>query len=225
LEKIQLESDLRWSQQNALKAQMNPHFLFNILNSIKGYIYENDKANAIKYLSDFSSLVRDVLELSSLSYVSLEKELQFIKVYIALEAMLLEDDFEYHINVSEAIDTSYLQIPTLLLQPFVENSFKHGLRFQKGRKKLELNLRISEETDELIIDVIDNGIGREQSTKIYQSSDKRTSFATNAINQRIELLNQEIQNSIQVTIFDLKDTEDNNIGTQVQLQIKLTNGQ
>lgn len=221
LEKIQLESDLRWSQQKALKAQMNPHFLFNILNSIKGYIYENDKTNAIKYLSDFSSLVRDVLELSSLSYVSLEKELEFIKVYIELEAMLLEEDFDYEINFPKDLDISFIQIPTLILQPYIENAFKHGLRFQKGHKKLLLNIYLIENDEYLIIDIIDNGIGREKSAEMNQKSDKRTSFATNSLNQRMQLLNQEVPNSIVVQIIDLNEDHSISKGTQVQIKIKL----
>lgn len=222
LQRIQLESDLRWSQQNALKAQMNPHFLFNVLQSIKGFIYENDKTSAIKYLDEFSSLVRDVLENSSLSYISLQKELEFLSVYIDLESMLLDSDFEFTLQVDEKVDMGYTEIPSMILQPFVENAFKHGLRYLKGQKKLMLTIAESQKDDKITIVLEDNGIGLKKSREMNTSFDsRRRSFASAAITQRIELLNSENPGSVQVFVEDKQVSESGrSSGTIVRIIIK-----
>ena len=203
LKRIKLENELRLTQQNALKAQMNPHFLFNVLNSIKGYIYENDKKNASRYLSDFSSLVRKVLELTSLTDVSLEEEIETLKLYIELESMLLQSDFSYAILVDDNVDISGIQIPTLLLQPFVENAFKHGLRHKTGSKQLLIKISTNAIKDILTIEITDDGIGRAASKLINdQNGVKHKSFALSAVEQRIELLNFEKRDLVGVEIID-----------------------
>jgi hypothetical protein len=201
--RLKLENELRLTQQNALKAQMNPHFLFNVLNSIKGYIYENDKKNASRYLSDFSSLVRKVLELSSVTDVPLEQEIETLKLYIELESMLLQSDFSYAVLVDEDVDISGVQIPTLLLQPYVENAFKHGLRHKTGSKKLLIKISINNAKDVLTIDITDDGIGRAASELINnQNGFKHKSFALSAIEKRIQLLNFEKRDLVGVEIID-----------------------
>lgn len=220
LSHLQLQNDLRLTQQNALKAQMNPHFLFNVLNSIKGYIYENDKKNAARYLGDFSNLVRKVLELSSLPVVSLEMELEALKLYIDLEAMLLQNDFKYTIDIDDNVDSSGIKVPALLLQPYVENALKHGLRHKLGNKELKIHVVYKEEDELLVISISDNGIGREAAEKINDS--KRTdhqSFATEAIKRRIELLNHDKKGVVGVEIVDNFDPQGNPDGTTVIIRI------
>ena len=203
LQQLQLENELRLTQQSALKAQMNPHFLFNVLNSIKGYIYENDKKNAARYLSDFSSLVRKVLELSSLSTVALEQELEALKIYIDLEAMLLQSDFAYEIHLDPNVDTSAIQVPALLLQPYVENAFKHGLRHKPGKKRLLISVRMIQQKGLLIVEITDNGIGRKASMELNaQYRNEHQSFATSAMEKRIELLNYERRDVVGVELRD-----------------------
>lgn len=219
LRRLKLENELRLTQQNALKAQMNPHFLFNVLNSIKGFIYENDKKNAAKYLSDFSNLVRKVLEMSSLPKVTLAQEIEVLTLYIDLEAMLLESDFSYTMQVDETIDTSYVHIPALLIQPYVENAFKHGLRHKTGTKKLDIHFEYIEKEEVLIVRITDNGIGRSASAGINSQNDPgHHSFATSAMEKRLQLLNHEKENMIGVEIVDNFEGEEPS-GTTVILKV------
>jgi ligand-binding sensor domain-containing protein/signal transduction histidine kinase len=220
IDRLKLENDLRLTQQAALKAQMNPHFLFNVLNSIKGYIYENDKKNAALYLNDFSDLVRKVLELSALPKVKLEEEINVVELYIKLEAMLLQQSFSYTIEVDKSLDSSAIYIPALIIQPFIENSFKHGLRHKQGDKHLDLHISL-EGLSTLIVEIIDNGIGRKASAEINSKQDKNhTSFATSAIENRIALLNHEKSGIIGIEIIDLLDGV-KPLGTKVILRINI----
>jgi ligand-binding sensor domain-containing protein len=219
LNRISLENDLRLTQQNALKAQMNPHFIFNILNSIKSFIYENDKKNAIRYLGDFSNLVRKVLDLSDKPLVSLEQELEILKVYIELESMLLVNEFSYNILIDKSVDLNEIQIPSLIIQPYVENAFKHGLRHKKGAKNLEIKIEYDENECLLYIEISDNGIGRKEAKKINKENAKAyDSFATSAIDKRIQLLNYSRKDIIGVEISDKLIGKEVN-GTTVKIRI------
>jgi ligand-binding sensor domain-containing protein len=222
IERINLENELRLTQQSALKAQMNPHFIFNVLNSIKGFIYENDKKNAASYLSNFADLIRKILELSNSPYVKLEQELEALELYIKLEAMLLHKDFSYSIQVDKNIDSSAIQIPALIIQPYVENAFKHGLRHKEGNK--ELNILLSKPNHNLLqIEIEDNGIGREAAEKINTANTKKhESFASTAIEKRINLLNHEKEGIIGVEFIDLKQENNLPAGTKVVLRITLS---
>ena len=190
-----------------------------MLNSIKGYIYENDKKNAARYLSDFSSLVRKVLELSSLPTVSLEEEIEALKLYIDLEAMLLQRDFEYSIITDENIDLSAVHVPSLLLQPYVENAFKHGLRHKKGPKRLIIRIQMNYSDGLLIIEITDNGIGRNAAELLNtQNRGEHQSFASSAMEKRIQLLNFEKKDVVGVEIRDNFEIRES-AGTTVIIQI------
>lgn len=218
IERLQIENELRLSQQSALKAQMNPHFIFNVLNSIKGYIYENDKKNASLYLSRFSDLIRKILDMSSRQYVTIEEELEVTKLYVSLESMLLDEEFDFNISVAEDID-SY-KLPALFIQPFIENAFKHGLRYKKGTKSLSITFDVAPNSEQLLVTITDNGIGREASEKINTNLRKgHQSFATSAINKRINLLNSVHENTVTVQIIDLFD---NNGPTGTTVILKFT---
>lgn len=222
LKRIQLENDLRFSQETALKAQMNPHFLFNVLNSIKGYIYENDKKNAAFYLSSFSDLVRKILTHSSSQEIELQEEIEILKLYIELEAMLIQDDFKYDIVIDENLDISHIKIPALLIQPYIENAFKHGLRHKSGKKTIDINFDIDTKNNCLIVTIKDNGVGRIKSEMINKKlKNSHQSFATNATAKRIELLNSNQKNIISVQIIDNIANEGNPLGTSVVLTISL----
>lgn len=218
MRRLQLEHELKLSQETALRAQMNPHFIFNVLNSIKSYIYENDKKKAVGYLQRFSDLIRKILEQSSVAWVKLEDELEFLKLYIELESMLFVNDFEYNIYIDDTIDTNSTRIPSLILQPYIENSFKHGLRHKEGKKQLAIEIK-SETESVLIITITDNGIGREQANKInHENIKKHTSFSTEAIN-RISVLNQNQPGIISILYYDLKHDNNNSKGTSVEIKI------
>lgn len=219
LQKLKLENELRLTQQSALKAQMNPHFIFNVLNSIKGYIYESDKQNAIRYLSDFSGLVRKVLDMSSKSTVTLSEELDAVELYIHLEAMLLDSEFDYAFEIDSDVDTEFLRVPALIIQPYVENAFKHGLRHKQGSKELKMQVRKVEQ-DVLEIRISDNGVGREASAEINSRNQAtHESFASEASKKRIDLLNHRQKELVGVEIVDNFDKQGDPSGTTVIIRI------
>jgi ligand-binding sensor domain-containing protein len=220
VERINLEHQLKLSQETALRAQMNPHFIFNVLNSIKSYIYENDKKKAASYLQRFSDLVRKILEQSSMPWVKLDEEIELLKLYIELESMLFIDEFHYSIQIDDSIDTSHTSLPSLILQPFIENAFKHGLRHKLGKKKLEIVFAIDTINTVLNVTITDNGIGRNQSKIINDDNAKKhSSFSTRAIN-KVSTFNQNKPGIISITYVDLFDDDNNSIGTTVEIKIK-----
>jgi hypothetical protein len=224
IEHLQLENELRLTQQAALKAQMNPHFLFNVLNSIKGYIYENDKKNAVNYLNNFSELVRKVLTLSSLATVKLKDEIEVLELYIKLEEMLLDGEFEFIKDISSSLDSESIEIPSLIIQPYIENAFKHGLRHKSGKKVLLIKIHLDQKEDVLSVEITDNGIGRVASHELNSHSKQHDSFATKANEKRIDLLNYKKSGIVGVSVIDLNQKEHNTVGTTVILKIHLQNG-
>jgi signal transduction histidine kinase len=222
IEKLALENELKLSQQTALKAQMNPHFLFNVLNSIKSFIYENDKKSAAEYLSKFAELVRGILTMSSLPMVKLSDEIKALELYIQLEAMLLEPPFEYTLTVDKSIDAAAISIPSLIIQPFIENSFKHGLRHKPGAKNLQIRIELNDAAHQLKVSIEDNGIGRAQSAVLNsKNSPSHQSFATQANAQRLALLNKDADEKVSVQFEDKVDEQEMANGTIVILNIAL----
>lgn len=220
LHKMRLENELRLSQQIALKAQMNPHFIFNVLNSIKGYIYENDKKKAAAYLSDFSDLVRRILVMSSQSSIRLSEEMEALAAYIRLEQMMLDGNFVYEENVSKEIDSEGIRIPVLLIQPFIENAFQHGLRHKSGEKKLTLHVYYESAKSILVIEITDNGIGRKKSAELNSKTrQNHKSFAVEYSSKRIQLINEEKSGLVGVEIRDLTDVNGDACGTRVIIKI------
>ncbi len=220
LKRVALENELQLWQQTALQAQMSPHFLFNVLNSIKTYIYENDKAKAIHYLNLFANLVRKVLQSSQKNTIRLSEELDLLADYIALEGMLFEEDFEWRIEVPEDLPTDDWQVPTSLLQAFVENAFKHGLRYKKGLKQLWLRVHAPDASC-LCIEVEDNGVGRAKSAEINaRHQPKHHSFALHNIRKRIDLLNQNEDFCIEISFTDKKDEAQVPLGTLVVIKLQ-----
>jgi ligand-binding sensor domain-containing protein len=221
IERINLENELILSRESALKTQMNPHFIFNVLNSIKAYIYKNEKQNASSYLSDFSDLIRMFLNMSNQPLIPLAEELNMLNLYINLEAMLLNKDFEFKLDIEKGINQQQIKIPSLIIQPFVENAFKHGLHHKSGEKKLTISIQ-QIDASTLKIEIEDNGIGREATREIQEKSLKtHTSFATSAIEKRIELLSRG-NNKVKVETIDLK-AENKAIGTKVIVTIAIQN--
>lgn len=219
IERINLENELRLSRETALKSQMNPHFVFNVLNSIKAYIYKNDKQKATSYLNEFSDLIRVFLQMSNKPLISLSEEIRMLKLYIDMEAMLLGDDFSFQINIDDNLDIEQTYMPSLILQPFIENAFKHGLHNKQGNKQLIISFSPST-SDSIEIEITDNGIGRiaAQQTKETEKL-KHESFATSAIQKRIELLNKHHQ-TVSFMIHDLYDENKQALGTTVKLKVR-----
>jgi len=207
------------SELTALKAQMNPHFMYNALNSIQALILQKDIKNSNLYLSQFSRLMRKVLDVSGKTEISLQEEMDTLSLYLSLEKLRFGDDFQYELNCSNELDSYSIFIPPMLLQPFVENAVKHGLLHKKGDKKL--NISFNREKQLLICEIADNGIGRAHAQEIKnRQKEASSSFSTNATQKRIELLNSVDQKNLQIDIIDLYENT-NPCGTKVVLKIPI----
>src|SRR5690606_31493290 len=146
----------------SLRSEMNPHFIFNALNSVNSFIASNDERTANKYLSDFSQLMRAVLENSDEDFIPLKKEIELLELYTKLEHFRFKDKFDYTITVDETIAVDDYQIPPMLLQPYIENAVWHGLRYKTEKGHLHISIDKKNDT-EITITIADDGIGRERS--------------------------------------------------------------
>ena len=214
-----VESELKSSQLTAIKAQMNPHFLYNALNSIQDLILQKDVRNASRYLTKFSLLMRQVLEVSSNMSVSMMREMEILQLYLDLEKLRFGDEFEYQLNLPKGQDLAALQIPSMIIQPFVENAIKHGLLHKTdGQQQLSIDFEI---TDIVICTITDNGVGRAHSAEIKKRRGLQpVSFATSATQRRLSILNQTHSEKIGFEIVDLYENEVAS-GTKVILTIPI----
>jgi len=205
------------SELKALRIQMNPHFIFNSLNSIQYYVLNADSKTAYKYLTKFSSLMRKILQNSKENFLPLEEEIASLKLYLELENMRLEDSLHIQFDIEETIDLHKTLIPTLFLQPFVENAIIHGLMPKEGDKKLKITLKKLNKGFKCEIE--DNGIGRDKSKILNeQRSRSHQSTALKAINNRIEIFNTSSKINISMQIVDLFE-EEKSVGTKIILII------
>ena len=202
----------------SLRSQMNPHFIFNALNSVNSFIASNDERAANKYLTDFSKLMRAVLENSEEDFIPLEKEIELIKLYTQLEHFRFQDKFDYTICVDDGILLNDFMIPPMLLQPYIENAVWHGLRYKK--EKGHLDIQISKESErELKITITDDGIGREQSKALKTKHQKKqNSKGMGNIKKRVAILNEMYKDKVDVSVADFQDAED--AGTKVVVTLK-----
>jgi len=213
------EKKIAETEMTALRAQMNPHFIFNCLNSIKLYTLENDSQTASDYLSMFSQLIRLVLENSRSEKVTLEKEMETLQLYINLEAMRFKDKVKYQIHKAPDIDQQYTKLPPLLIQPYVENAIWHGLMHKKEGGNIVID--ITQTTDYfLLVEIKDDGIGREQAAAYKsKSATKQKSFGLKMTSERLEMINQVYGIKADVQVEDLKDEMKNAKGTKVIIKI------
>lgn len=201
----------------SLRSQMNPHFIFNALNSVNNYISKSDERSANRYLSDFSKLMRSVLENSEEDFIPLAKELELLELYIKLEHSRFPEKFDYKLNVDGNLDVSDFQIPPMLLQPYIENAIWHGLRYKKEKGVLEVSIN-SKSNDELQILILDDGIGRKKSAELKTVNQKKQkSKGMGNIRQRVAILNDMYGDKVSVEISDLKT---NGAGTKVMFTLK-----
>lgn len=205
-------------EMKALRAQMNPHFIFNVLNSIQQYMLQNNKHLAQKYLSKFAKLIRLILDNSSKTEVSLAEELKLICLYVELEQQRMENKFEFVYIVDELLHLDNLSIPSMLLQPHVENAIKHGL--MNHSKKGILKLTVVEKQQFIFIVIEDNGVGRKRSAAINQSDRMdHISHGTAITEARIATYNRANAEQIKSEIIDLVDDENLPLGTRVEIAI------
>jgi tetratricopeptide (TPR) repeat protein len=201
-----------------LRSQLNPHFIFNSLSSIQHFITENDKSNALRYLSKFSNLLRKVLESSFNLNSVLEDEINLLKVYLELESLRFTDSFTYNIELKGDLDASYYEMPTLLLQPFIENALLHGLLPKEGHKKILISFQENEQMIHCVIE--DNGIGREASRAMNNKKSRDGLPRGIAVSeQRLSLLARQYNLHAGVTYEDIFDEHGNAVGTRVHIDL------
>jgi tetratricopeptide (TPR) repeat protein len=213
------EKQLLTLEQTMLRSQMNPHFLFNSLNSIKLYIINNEKKNAVHYLNKFSKLVRKILEASSLKEISLADELETVELYMNIENIRFSNEIGFEVIIEKDIDVHNIKIPSLILQPFLENALWHGLSSKEGAKNIQL--WVSRENEYFTnISISDNGVGRKTAEKIKEGKVlKRKSIGIDITKERLANFSKDYQNSFNVAIVDLYDSHHNPCGTRVELRI------
>jgi len=201
----------------SMRSQMNPHFIFNALNSVNSFIAVNDERNANRYLSEFSALMRAVLENSDEDFIPLEKEIELLELYVKLEHNRFKDKFDYTILVDENINLEQFSIPPMLLQPYIENAIWHGLRYKTTKGNLEISIDKKDE-ETIQISIVDDGIGRQKSQELKTKNQlKQKSKGMSTIKNRIEILNSMYKDKISVQVSDVLD---NGEGTKVELQLK-----
>jgi len=205
-------------EMQALRAQMNPHFIFNSLNSINMFILENNKLQASEYLSRFSRLVRLILQNSQEALIPLERELEALQLYLELESLRFEHRFEYKISVNEEVDTTVLKVPPLIIQPYAENAIWHGLMHKKEKGHVEIELHQQEEI--LVCKITDDGIGRKKAAELKsKSASTHKSMGMRITGDRIAMLQQQKQNGTSISITDLVLSNGSPKGTEVVIKI------
>ncbi len=206
----------------ALRSQMNPHFMFNSLNSIKNYIQQNKKEIASEYLSNFSHLIRLILQNSREKLIPLSKEIEMLELYLELEKMRFGDSFEVHCDIDENIEPELLQIPPMILQPHIENAIWHGLMHKESNRRLDVRFNLI--NDSLQCEIEDNGIGRTRARELKsKTATKYKSMGLGITNDRIELINSLNSMDIKMKIIDKVDNDGNPQGTLVVILIPYKN--
>lgn len=198
----------------SLRSQMNPHFIFNSLNSVNAFISQNNEREANKYLARFAKLMRQILDQSESEFISLAQEIEILQLYVQLENDRFKDAFNYTITIDESIDQDLYQIPPMLVQPFVENAIWHGLRYKNEGG--QLTIRFINRHTFLEIKIVDNGIGRLASERLKTKNQKEhKSAATSIVENRVKTINELFQTNIQFEIEDLPHES----GTEVRINV------
>ncbi|MCH6232958.1 histidine kinase [Cognataquiflexum rubidum] len=215
--KADYEKEITLLHLQSLRSQMNPHFIFNALNSIKVYLIENDKENAITYLNKFAKLIRMVLESSRVFSIQLGEELDIAKLYVSLESIRFEKSINFEIIIGEDVDLRNSKLPPLILQPFLENAIWHGLTMKKGDKNIVLKVFKSE--GNLVISIRDNGVGRKKSEELMVNKIiKKQSLGINLTSERLRYFNESENVGYHFEIFD-HHAQSGGEGTEVVLYL------
>lgn len=209
-------------EMQALRAQMNPHFVFNCLSSINKFILKNESREAADYLTRFSRLIRMVLTNSQLSMIPLSDEIEMLRLYLDMERLRFSNSFDYNIVFSNAIEPETIYIPPMILQPFCENAIWHGLMHKDGQGRLDIVMSMQSEV--LKCTITDNGIGRAKAAELKsKSGEKQKSFGLKITTERLALFNNEKTIRTFYNSEDVVDGEGNILGTEVTLHIKYKN--
>jgi len=222
IEKLENVKKLAELEMQMLRTQMNPHFIFNSLNSINLFILQNKKNDATEYLTKFSRLVRMILQNSQNAVITLEEELNALKLYLELEMLRFDHRFSFRLKIEEDVDISMIKVPPLIVQPFVENAVWHGLMPKESTGLLEIE--ITEEANTLVVKVSDDGVGRVK-TKPDQNDHVKNhrSLGIEMTTQRIKMMYIEPQSISPVAINDLTDADGQAAGTEVIIILPIRN--
>jgi tetratricopeptide (TPR) repeat protein len=202
----------------SLRSQMNPHFIFNALNSVNHFVAQQDERTANKFLSEFSRLMRLVLENSQEDFITLQKEQDILSLYLKLEHYRFRDKFDYEIETDNDINADAIEVPPMLIQPYIENAVWHGLRYKETKGKLLLRFQKKEE--HIVVEIIDNGIGRKKSAELKTENQKKHhSTGLKNIEERLSIINKVYNSNYRVAINDLEEES----GTRVQIYLSATN--
>ncbi|GEM_PF-1663627 len=214
-----LELNQLRAEQRAFKAQMNPHFIFNALSSIQELVYNQNRIEALKSIAHFAKLMRHVLDHSAKDTISLDEEITVLSNYLKLESLRFGGKISFSVDVAENVDTEELFIPPMIIQPFVENTIKHGVQ-NKHTKSGTVSIQFSMKNDCLECVIEDDGVGRTESLRIKEEQGMlHQSFGMHSIRERLIILNAQRSKNLEMQIIDLKDEQGNPSGTKVILRI------
>lgn len=209
-------------QQQLFRSQMNPHFIFNSLGSIQSSIINEEPDKAVKYLSRFSKLMRNILDSSQEESITMAEELSTIENYLELQKIRFSRKFDYSIEMDEEIDTENTFIPPMLAQPFIENAIEHGIKSKETKGNIRVSFKMN--GNKILYEIEDDGIGREKAQENLQKQNSdHKSMATSITQERIKVLNRKLKHKIKLEIFDLKDDEGKATGTRVVFEIPFKN--
>jgi len=213
---LDVQKQLYDTELQALRLQMNPHFIFNTLNSIQSFILKNDTDKAVNYLGKFSQLMRMILTNSTETYISVKEELKALRYYLEIENLRFENKFSYAIIVDKSIDEEFIEIPPMIIQPYVENAIIHGLLHKE--EKGHINIRLSLTGRHILWVIEDNGIGREKARQIQQASGLyRKSKGMLITRERLQVLNKNNNEDFSIHIVDMTDDKGQPSGTRVEV--------
>ncbi|MCP9764820.1 tetratricopeptide repeat-containing sensor histidine kinase [Lacihabitans soyangensis] len=211
---LKSEKKVLMLEQQMMRSQMNPHFLFNSLNSIKLYIINNEKENAVYYLNKFSKLIRAILSNSREKEISLKEELEMMELYVNIESIRFTEKIHYDVIIDESIDTERIKIPSMILQPFIENAIWHGLSNKVGDKNLKIYIT-NRVKGQISFEIVDNGIGRQKAQEIKENKvSKQNSIGLKLTKERLENFAKNINKEIVMDFEDMVDNNQQPLGTK-----------
>lgn len=223
-ERIALSEELRLSELRALHAQMNPHFIFNALNSVQFYILDQDHERAVRYLTRFSKLMRNTLDNSREAAITIEEEIETVDLYLQLESMRFDHRFSYVIDVDEKLDVNHAKIPPMLIQPYVENAIWHGIMNKEEKEKGHVAIQLTSLENGIECIIEDNGVGRKVAGEIKRKNSVRhNSAGMNITQKRLELLHNGSLSGYKHEIEDLVDSDGRALGTRVRFTLDFDN--
>ncbi len=219
-QRLKNEKEIIRLEQDAMRSQMNPHFIFNSLNAIKLYIINNEQKNAVYYLNKFSKLIRKILVASRNKETSLSDEIETIKLYMDIENIRFRNEIKANIIIDKGLNINTIKTPSLILQPFIENAIWHGLSPKKGVKKIDVSFEKHKDTH-VKISIIDNGVGRKVSAQIKSNKvHKKKSIGIKLTRERLENFCKNYKENCSLSFIDLMDKE-KALGTKVILMIPI----